>query len=517
MIQKKRFFLFSMVLNLDPNFMNGHAKALIEKEIENLWPQRIQKLKENLEEAIKNQKFKSIFYTVIDLIELHDIHNNLSKYKGLLRECAIYFLESGDLNQVIEICDFLKKKKYYPQFVEDVTKSINQWEKNDLIYGQALDALNNNRWNVAQKLLRQILKNSFYFVKREIPNSLKGEKISDENSFFLTTIIEKKTNSPIKGVSFISDDEVFFISKAYGCIWNFRKDIILREFLGETSHTYPLPIFDVNKKTDLLVFAEWDVEFEVLSIGGYNYYLVISKYEEDIKTTFLDFPPNTSINCLKLSAEGNFIFGGIEGGLFDVGFPYEIWIWDIESKKVIDKLLGHTDSILALEQISESNLLLSGSNDGIILVWNLNTGRIQKVLSEKTGPFRLLNGKPKEWSNKKRGISQIRYSKSSNLLAACYSDGSVIFWKYPEFEIVLFINSKESGANTLDFSRDGKMLISGGNDGNLKIWQVNTGNLLDTHWGHRTKINCVCFSQSQRYIATGASDGTIRIWGFENR
>lgn len=126
-------FLFSTVLNLDPNYMNGHAQELINREIEKLKSERIKKLEENLDEAIKSQNYKSIFHTATDLIELLD-KNHWGKYKTLLRGCVLFFLEKEDVNLVTEICDFLQKKDYDSQFINDVTSSMNQQEKNNLIY-----------------------------------------------------------------------------------------------------------------------------------------------------------------------------------------------------------------------------------------------------------------------------------------------------------------------------------------------------------------------------------------------
>jgi WD40 repeat protein len=204
-------------------------------------------------------------------------------------------------------------------------------------------------------------------------------------------------------------------------------------------------------------------------------------------------------------------------GFYDIGFSTDIWIWSMVSKKVIDKLIGHVDGITTLEHISSSNLLISGSCDGIVFVWDLNSCRILKVLSGKNQPKESKNGRPTAWGQVQRRVIQIRFSEKANLVAACYSDGSLIFWNYPEFKQVMFISGIECKASSIDFSPDGKILISGGYDGNLRYWQVETGHLLEVHWGHRARINSVSFSRNQQYIATGSSDGTVRIWGLDNR
>jgi WD40 repeat protein len=47
-----------------------------------------------------------------------------------------------------------------------------------------------------------------------------------------------------------------------------------------------------------------------------------------------------------------------------------IKIWNLETKDLYKKLFGHQDSVEALAQLKESDVLASGSCDSAIILWN---------------------------------------------------------------------------------------------------------------------------------------------------
>jgi WD40 repeat protein len=56
-------------------------------------------------------------------------------------------------------------------------------------------------------------------------------------------------------------------------------------------------------------------------------------------------------------------------------------LWDLKSATVLHKLTGHTSSIPNISVIPGQNVLISGSHDGSIRLWDGETG-VQKVALE---------------------------------------------------------------------------------------------------------------------------------------
>lgn len=56
---------------------------------------------------------------------------------------------------------------------------------------------------------------------------------------------------------------------------------------------------------------------------------------------------------------------------------FEVCMYHVPSKKMVRKLVGHTDTINSLQITSNNKFLISCSSDKTIRVWNLDTGDIE--------------------------------------------------------------------------------------------------------------------------------------------
>lgn len=136
-------------------------------------------------------------------------------------------------------------------------------------------------------------------------------------------------------------------------------------------------------------------------------------------------------------------------------------LWDTQTAQQIRRFTGHTEPILSLAITPDGRYLLSGSVNELFL-WDINTGKINKRLSEKVGAqsitisldgrFALTNlgGKPVlKWelsngsmlknfliSDSHYGVSSVSYSPDGNyVVSTIYETGKTIFWD-PETGVV---------------------------------------------------------------------------------
>lgn len=120
----------------------------------------------------------------------------------------------------------------------------------------------------------------------------------------------------------------------------------------------------------------------------------------------------------------------------------------------LQTLAGHSNVVNSVAYSPDGSKIISGSQDGIIKIWDANTGACFQTL---TGHF-----------------------------------GSV---------------------RSVAFSHDGSKIISGAGDKTIKIWDANTGECLQTLEGHLYSVRSVAFSPDGTRIISGSSDSTIKIWG----
>lgn len=80
----------------------------------------------------------------------------------------------------------------------------------------------------------------------------------------------------------------------------------------------------------------------------------------------------------------------IAGKNFDINFSRSmrktnpIYVWNIESGRMITKLFGHTNWMMSTCFIT-NNIIASGSCDGTIRIWNLKEGKLLRTLTEHNG------------------------------------------------------------------------------------------------------------------------------------
>jgi F-box/WD-40 domain protein MET30 len=119
----------------------------------------------------------------------------------------------------------------------------------------------------------------------------------------------------------------------------------------------------------------------------------------------------------------------------------------------VSVLKGHTDAVTCL-QMEESlshppfPILMTGSWDRTIRIWNLESGECLKVLTGHT-----------------RGIRTLRF--------------------------------------------DGAKLITGGMDGTIRIWNWRTGDCIRILEGHRDAVLSLCFDK--QVLCSGSADATIKV------
>ena len=156
---------------------------------------------------------------------------------------------------------------------------------------------------------------------------------------------------------------------------------------------------------------------------------------------------------------------------------------------------GHDDRVSSLAAGRKGKLLVSGSSDKTVGIWNLET-KEKRFFTEHKGE-----------------VTSVAISPDEQFVASASLDQTIKIWDIRTRGVIQNIPVKSGVANAVAFSPDGKLLASGGVDKLVSIWDVQTGNLVQTFPpGHTRIISSVSFSPDGKQVASSSYDKTIRIW-----
>lgn len=203
-----------------------------------------------------------------------------------------------------------------------------------------------------------------------------------------------------------------------------------------------------------------------------------------------------------------------------------IVLFDLESKNA-EFLVGHTDIVLSLDVSRDGALLVSGSKDQTVRVWDLLTKKCVAVAASHTAPVTALCFAP----------------KSADFFVSCSEDRTIKIWnvqpirehlkskksdpeyKNPDYqpsetdlipipcERTALSHQKEVSDVTI--SPDEKLIATASADKTAKIW--NREDLQQVmSFQHPMGVWSVSFSSIDRAIATASQDNLVRIWSLKS-
>jgi WD40 repeat protein len=177
-------------------------------------------------------------------------------------------------------------------------------------------------------------------------------------------------------------------------------------------------------------------------------------------------------------------------------------LWSLE-KNELDAhpflaLVGHSkqNAAAAAEAWSPDGQKLASGLDDLILVWDVNSGELLKVLA---GHASLVNA--------------LAWSPDGNLLASASRDESILVWDSNHSEPLLSLLGHSANITDLAWSPDGSELASAGSlDDSAIIWDLEDGTIRKSLAGNGDGIWSVAWSPDGRMLAGGTTSGQILFW-----
>jgi len=180
-----------------------------------------------------------------------------------------------------------------------------------------------------------------------------------------------------------------------------------------------------------------------------------------------------------------------------------VYLEKIKSFHYIRTLTGHSSWVDSLAISQDGKILVSGSYDNTIKLWDLSTGK----------PLHTLVGHGST-------VFSVAISPDRQTVVSGSDDGTIKLWNATNAELIRTLRDSDSPRDSatkihsIAITQDGQKFVSAGDDRVVKIWRSD-GNLLHDLTGHAHKVEVVKISPDDRTIVSGSDDGTIKLWDLQ--
>ena len=185
-------------------------------------------------------------------------------------------------------------------------------------------------------------------------------------------------------------------------------------------------------------------------------------------------------------------------------------------------LVGHHNYVYSLAFSPKGNMLVSGSYDEAVFLWDVRTARLMRSLPAHSDP-----------------VSSVDFVRDGTLIASCSSDGLIRIWDTGTGQCLKTLVHEDNAAVTgVRFSPNGKFVLAATLDSSVRLWNYVEGRCAKTYQGHKNEKFSItaCFGtytadceaseddgeedkeqQKWAFAACGSEDGRTVLWDVSSK
>ena len=450
--------------------------------------------------------------------KINNINSNTNKEKSKKIENRIKSSKTKDNSKII-----LKQSNINEKNKKVEKDSISKINNDNKLDSQIIKSENSNISNIPQYTeTSSLLKET-----KKIISSLPPKKgiIKEEQKIITENMIYQKIESTYDLYSYdpssFSMDSLIVDSKAIRAISFSSNGKLLS--LGTNSKS--LKLYDFSPINDKFLYRNNSSQDDFISLK-----LLFEKHNHHAGSIYcLDFSPNDKLiatgsndKTIKIFVVPDFnenmnevlelaildqkgtirsvLFPPTENNVFFSGGSCDnnINMWDTESGKKINSLIGHKECINSLkfsvDENSSVKLLGSCGNNNIICFHDYRTNNpVKKIEIINHGE-----------------INDISFT--NDYVCSVHNDGYITLYSTIKESVVREIKASDKEIRAVNISKDGKFLMTASFDKKISIFDINDDLKLVKYLEHDDRaVNCK-WHPDKPIISSSSADNTVRIW-----
>ena len=174
--------------------------------------------------------------------------------------------------------------------------------------------------------------------------------------------------------------------------------------------------------------------------------------------------------------------------------------WHLGPKAKSERLYGHMDAIRSVFIDPGGKWVISAGDDRTVRILELGTNKPPVVLHGHTQTIRCL-----ALAHDRNGVP---------LLISGSDDETIRVWNRQTGELIRVLRANQYGVNALACDPFGRYFASAGEDGAVIIWNADVTPIPDSWIEHEDQISSLVADQNR--VVSASRDGTARIWDGES-
>lgn len=197
------------------------------------------------------------------------------------------------------------------------------------------------------------------------------------------------------------------------------------------------------------------------------------------------------INCLVVTPDGKSVISGSDHGV--------VQVWELESGQLLREMEHSRGEHFSLAVTPDGKSVISGNIGGIVRVWALESGRLLHTIKGHNG-----------------GVFSLAVTPDARFLISGDHGGTVRVYELESGELLRTMEGHHEAVFSLALTPDGRCLISSGEDRTIRVWELKSGQLLRTMEGHRDSVLSAEVMPDGCSLVSSSQDGTVRVWELES-